>query len=116
MTPEVANQREVSIILTRTGRAVAPLRALENRPGFFRQREIVVNARYGLHAPSIAMRQAVPVYGFCSTHVGTAIPSNGNFIVGGQPTGHAGAPQHLIADMPIYHLVKLGKLLEACVY
>ena len=98
MAPEVADQREVLVV---------------REP---RQREVVVDAGDGLHAPAIAVREAGAVDGLRLADIGAAVAADGNGVVRGQPARHARAPQQLVADLPVDRLVDRGQLLEAALH
>lgn len=72
-----------------------------------RQRPVVVNARNGLHAPSVAVTQTPAVNRLGLAHIGTAVLPQRNGIVLRQPAGHAGDPHHFVPQLA--H----GELLDA---
>ncbi len=116
MTPEVADQREVRVVLIVLQRAAARVDLLQHRPGALRHRKVVVDAGNGLHAPAVAMREALAVHGLGFADVGAAVLTEGNVVIGGQSAGHAGAPQHLVADVPVDDLMDRGEFIEARVH
>ena len=80
---------------------------------------VVVNARNGLHAPPVAVAQAHAVHTFRAPHVGAAVAPQRNGFVGGQPTRHAGGPQHLVTlgrQGAQCELVNAGQLVQAALH
>lgn len=74
-----------------------------------------MNARDGLHAPAIAVRQAHAVNAFGTPDVGRAKAGDRNGLIGRQAAGHARHPQHLVADVlhgAVGELVDLRELFE----
>ena len=110
MAPEIADQREVALVPVPVRRDGAVARPPQHRPGFVGQGEVVVDAGDDLHAPPVAVRKPLPVDGLHAPDVGSAIPSDWNSIVDGQPARHARAPEQLVAELPVDHLVQLGEL------
>jgi len=101
MTPEVSDQREVFVV-AQTG-----------------QRPVVVDARDGLHAPAVAVRQAHAVDALGAADVGGAVAPDRNRLVGRQAARHAGHPQHLVAGVAQHAghiLVDLRQLLLAAAH
>ena len=115
MAPEVADQAEVGVALVGGGRAVAGVGALQLGPGGLRQREVVMDARDGLHAPPVAVREAVAVDGLGAADVGAAVAADRDQLVLGQAARHAAAPEHFVADLAVDDLVDLGQLAQAAV-
>src|SRR5947207_11847289 len=106
MAAEIANGREVRLIR-------APQSG--DGPDVFGQRKIVVDAGDHLHSPAVPMREADTVYGLRAGHVGTAVMADRNGALVGQVARHAGAPQHLIANLLIDKLMEMPEFVEASV-
>ena len=113
MAPEVADQAEVGVALVGGGRAVAGVGALQPGPGGLGQREVVMDARDGLHARAVAVREAVAVDGLGAADVRAAVAADRDALVRGQPAGHAARPQHLVAERAVDDLVDLAQLAQA---
>ena len=96
MAPEIADQREVRVIGQRSG-----------------QREVVMDSRDRLHAPAVAMRKTHAVDALGAADVGRAVAADRDGIVRRKSAWHARAPEQLVADRAIDHLVNLGQLVEA---
>jgi len=96
VTAKIADQREIRVVRLRA-----------------RQREVVVDAGNGLHAPAVAIGQAGAIDVLRAAHVGRAVLAERYGAIAGQPAGHARAPQQLVADRAIHHLVDLGQLPQA---
>ena len=97
MSAEVADQAEI-LLAGHTG-----------------QRPVVVDARNGLHAPAITVAQAHAIHTFGPPDVGAAVAPDGNGLVGGQAAGHAGHPQHLVAQVAqaaVGELVQRGEFVQ----
>ena len=58
-------------------------------------RPVVVNARDGLHAPAVAVAQAIAVDRLGLADVGAAVAADWNMVFLGQAGGHAGGPKKL---------------------
>ena len=94
---EIADQRKVAVVV-HTG-----------------QRPVVVNARNGLHAPSIAVAQPHAVDTLGASHVAGTVAAQRNGFVGGQAAGHAGGPQHFVtgrAQAACGELVHFAQLVQ----
>src|SRR6185369_16157873 len=87
MAPEVADEREV---------------VFRAEPG---QGKVVMDARDGLHAPAVAMREAHAVDRLHAPDVGGAVVAERDLVVGRQVARHAGAPQELRAAVAAEGLV-----------
>ena len=77
------------------------------------QRPVVVDARDGLHAPTVAMAQATAVHGLGLRHIRRTILAQRNFVIARQATWHARHPQPLIAHGAQGELLHIGQLLQA---
>jgi hypothetical protein len=95
VTAEVADQREV----------VAA--------GQTRHRPVVMDARNRLHAPPVAVAQAHAIDALRAPDVRAAVACDRDRLVGRQAAGHAGDPEHLVADRAIDELVDLRQLGQA---
>ncbi len=89
--------------------------------GRSRHGQVVVNAGDGLHAPAVAVRQALAIDGLGAPDVGGAVAADRNRVVARQIARHRARPHQLVAriarriarDGAVDHLVDLGQLLEA---
>ena len=66
-----------------------------------------------LHAPAVAMGEARAIDRLGAADVGAAVTADRNGFVRGQPTGHARAPEQLVADRAVHDLMDLHELLQA---
>ena len=57
-----------------------------------------MNARDGLHAPSVAVTQAAAVHRLGLAHIGAAVLAQRNRVIGWQAARHAGDPEHFLTD------------------
>ena len=96
MAPEIADQREVRVIGQRSG-----------------QRKVVMDSRDRLHPPAVAMRKTHAVDALGAADVGRAVAADRDRIVRRKSAWHARAPEQLVADRTMDHLVNLGQLVEA---
>jgi hypothetical protein len=75
-----------------------------------------VDARDGLHAPAVAVREPHAVDGLRAADVGAAVAAQRNLVVGRQLARHARAPEDLVAiplrQRAVDHLVDEGELLQ----
>ncbi len=113
VTPEVANQREVGVVAVRIGRAAACVGFLQRGPGGLGHREVVMDARDGLHVAAVPVGEPAPVDRLRGADVRVTVAPEWNVLLGGQAAGHARAPQAFVADRARNELVDLGQLLEA---
>ncbi len=116
VAPEIADEAQVAAVAIERQRNVLLAGAAQQRPRLVGQREVVVDARDRLHAPAVPVREAVAVRGLEPPRVGSAVARDGDVVVVRQPAGHARAPQQLVAQVPIDHLVQLGELEQALVH
>ena len=75
-----------------------------------------MDARNGLHAPSIPVAQAHAIHAFGASDVGRAVHADGDGLIGWQPARHARHPQHLVAQcrqFAVNGLVDQGQLVQA---
>src|SRR3984957_11606787 len=71
-----------------------------------------MNARYGLHGPTVPHAETVPVYGFHAPDIGGAELRQRNAVVAREHAGHAGRPEQLVLEMTIDELMDVAQVLQ----
>ena len=111
VTAIVPQESEVGVVDECLAAQLRVGHGLEHRPEPLREGVVVVDARDRLHHPAIAQAEADPVDVLHAADVRTAVAGNRDLAVVLDPAGHAGRPQHLVAELAVDELVDVAEVL-----